>query len=365
MKLALIGNFLTVGEKQDYIRSIIRCINISNKIKAQFFPIIEPGLLSEEIDFEYIKNGYIEKPDVVIYACEPDLLVYNHNWKNIAIYQNDNYPLTKEKILKLELMDEIWVPSNFIRQILEKSKFSKPIHVIPYSVKENDFLKTYPKNQQIESEKNGDFIFYTISNDFDKKYNFGALVKAFHLEFSPNEPVNLAIKFTKDDKDDIMNARSFLDSLKSGLNIRETKKEIILPSNYIKRNEIYSIHNSCEIFISTSCSENWCIPAFEAMLFGKTPIVTNYGGFIDYIDQNSGWLVDYRLEPIFGTKNYSGKQQWASICINDLRLQMRNAFQQSKVRQEKSENGINKIFDFSNNKISSLIEKVLYEKKEY
>ena len=44
-----------------------------------------------------------------------------------------------------------------------------------------------------------------------------------------------------------------------------------------------------------SHGEAWCIPAFEAMLFGNTPICSNDGGPKDFIDpknKDTGWLVD-------------------------------------------------------------------------
>jgi hypothetical protein len=40
---------------------------------------------------------------------------------------------------------------------------------------------------------------------------------------------------------------------------------------------------------------------------------------------------------------------------------MREAYENKILREEKSENGINKIFDYSHEKVSSLIKKAIYE----
>jgi glycosyltransferase involved in cell wall biosynthesis len=213
---------------------------------------------------------------------------------------------------------------------------------------------------QIKREKNGDFLFYTISSSFSRRKNFAAFIKAFHLEFDKSEPVNIVIKIHKDNNSDGGKLRDFVNQIKAGLRLGETKEEILLPIDYLEDKDVFSIHNSCDVFVSTSYGEGWCIPAFDAMAFGKTPIVNNWSG-CDYIDESTGWRVEYNMEPVFGMDgaNFSGRENWAAISINHLRKSMREAYSQN--RDSKIENGIAKMFGYTHKEIGSLIKKALYD----
>lgn len=315
---------------------------------------------------QQLENKSTAASNFIIQHVPPSMLVYNSAFeKNIAYvnYHTNNFTYS-DWPEKLNMMDEIWVPSNFVANCCKNSKVTKPIKVIPIGFNENLFLENYPAYEQIRQEKHGDFLFYTISSSFSRRKNFAAFVKAFHLEFGRSEPVNIAIKFNKPFNPSDMSDKEFIYQLKKGLNLGETKDEIILPTNYISDNDIYSIHNSCDVFVSTSYGEGWCIPAFEAMGFGRTPIVNGWGGYTDYIDNTTGWLVDYSLEPVFGMENgnlFSGREQWASISVTHLRKCMREAYENRKLREQKSEAGVNKTFEYSYSNIGSLIKKALYE----
>ena len=80
-----------------------------------------------------------------------------------------------------------------------------------------------------------------------------------------------------------------------------------------------------------SYGEAWCLPAFDAMAMGNTPICTNTGGMSDFLKDGGGVLVDGTLEPAFGMTEtfedlYTGREDCVSINVRSLQRAMRKIY---------------------------------------
>ena len=87
-----------------------------------------------------------------------------------------------------------------------------------------------------------------------------------------------------------------------------------------------------------SHGEAWCIPAFDAMGFGKTPICTNIGGMKDFIGKG-GFLIEGNMEPVFGMTRtfkrlFTCNEDWCSVSVRGLMEAMRHVYE----NQEKLKN---------------------------
>ena len=112
-----------------------------------------------------------------------------------------------------------------------------------------------------------------------------------------------------------------------------------------------------------SYGEAWCIPAFDAMGFGKTPICTNTGGMKDFI-KNAGFLVEGTMEPVFGMtrtfkKLFTCNEDWCSVSIRGLMESMRHVYEnQDSLSNMKSE-GLTQAYSYSHLNIGNLIKELL------
>ncbi len=253
------------------------------------------------------------------------------------------------------------------KQVVVESGFKKPVHVIPCSIPIEKFEKGYRKYKQIEEQKGGDFLFYFIG-DFNHRKNIAATIIAFHLEFDYGEPVNLALKLSKGHTtidNHNLSIEEYIVKIKNSFKLRGNyKKEIILPEDYITDEEICQIHNSCDVFVAPSYGEGWNNCVLDSIGFGKTPIVTNWSSYPDYVDNNCGWMLDYTLTPVTGmntmsTSIYSTLDQWALVSIAHLRKCMREAYTNRELRNQKSLNGINKIYNYSYENVGNMIKAIL------
>ena len=312
--------------------------------------------------------------DICIQHVLPHMMDFNGRFKkNIGLYatETDNF---KRSIWpeRINQMDEAWVINNEMKFSSENSGVNIPIKVIPHACNVSKFKKQY-QEVQIPPDGTDKFVFYTVA-EFGRRKNLSSFIRAFHTEFSPEEPVAILIKTHQYgvSPEALLNQVSGMcDNIKEGLKLHTSVDDYIedlIITDYLHEEQVMSIHKSCDCFVMPSYGEAWCIPAFDAMGFGNTPICTNVGGMADFLADGGGVLVDGRQEPVFGmveTFNdiYTAKETWMSINPVVLQNAMRrvyNLWQQKDFKYRNMQNqGIASANDYSYINIGKKIRSVL------
>jgi glycosyltransferase involved in cell wall biosynthesis len=313
-----------------------------------------------------LQSKSAEGCDVVIQHTMPYTMEYCGKLrKNIALFEVETTSFAHRTWPEyINMLDVAWLTSSHAVDTCKRSLVNIPTEVVLHTTDVNKYQKIYSPLDIPAT--NGEFIFYTIS-DLNNRKNLASLIRAFHSEFDPTEPVTLLIKATRYGMhpNSVLNElKDLCNQIKAGLhlypNMESYKSEILVP-NIVDDETVYRLHNSCDCFVSSSCGEAWCIPAFDAMGFGKTPIVTNWSGFTDYMTKDTGWLVDCYIQQAFGGNNsiYSGREEWAIIDVLHLRKCMREAYENAELRESKAEAGRERVYDFSYDVIGSKLKEVL------
>jgi glycosyltransferase involved in cell wall biosynthesis len=312
--------------------------------------------------------------DVVIQNCLPHQTDYNGYFsKNIAYYFTETSHFKNSSWAeRLNLLDEAWVPCRSVVESSINSHVTIPIAVVPVPANIEKYQKEY-KPLDIPHLKDR-FCFYTIG-EVNRRKNLVALLKAYHLEFGPNEPVELVIKGSLPGLPPIevdKHIGEICNTVKDQLKLYK-KKEIYLKETIITQplteEQIMQLHATCQCYVSPSYGEGWNMPAFDAMAMGKTPICTNQGGPVDFLI-NGGWLVPCQPEPVFGMKDgtfqdiYVGNEEWYSINITELRKTMRTAFEDHIEREKRAAVGIERAYDFSHSRIGQIMRDLLDGKEQ-
>lgn len=235
----------------------------------------------------------------------------------------------------IRMMDATLVPSiherNIVRKLGQDNVYnvSEPIDV---SIFEQDVEK-FPG---IPTDT---FNFYFIG-ELNERKNLTALITAFFVEFKRNELVNLVIKVNASG----INTHQLRDKVQADLNTIKHKLRLyenlsLYPSiyfitDYISDVEMYQLHKACDCFVMPSYGEALCRPAVEAMGFGNTPIVTDCTGMTDFVNKQTGWVVDSDAVPVSVHSPplpwiYTGRETWSLISIEGLQNAMRKAFELS------------------------------------
>tara|TARA_E500000331_G_scaffold356535_1_gene415164 strand:+ start:3632 stop:4822 length:1191 start_codon:yes stop_codon:yes gene_type:complete len=307
--------------------------------------------------------------DVVIQHVLPHYFDYNGNFdKNIGLYVTETSNcINTAWPERINLMDEAWVPNLFMAtEACKQSLIHTPHYVIPHAFDLSKYQEEYEPLQIPEIKDK--FVFYYIGEATRRK-NIGAMLKAFHLEFAPNEDVSIVIKAHIPGQTPVV-AENYLkemsDKIKEGLKLYQHSSMYhseIFMGQYLTDEQIMRLHATCDCFVSASFGEAWGIPIFDAMALGKTPICTDSGGPKDFI-QGGGYLVQGRDEPCFGASDtfdeiYVGNESWSSPSIIEIMKKMRSAYEDKKTRQKKSVEGINTSYEYSYSNVGKLMKDTL------
>jgi len=277
--------------------------------------------------------------DICIQHLLPHHLVGTSKFKkNIAILESETTSIKHLSWFEqLKLMDEIWVPNNQLKESLEEDRIGVPVTVVPHTVDVSKYKRGF--NPPAIKPAENTFKFYYIGDVNDRK-NLDAIAKCFHSEFSPEEDVSLIFKinkFGKTSKELTSEFDSRLGKVKRKLRIYEDlslyKKEILI-TDFVSEDQLCSIHEYCDCFICPSHGEAWSIPSFEAMIFGNTPICSNFGGPKDFIDKNN-WRTGHLINGVYSACEcsdsafpdmFTAKEFWFQPCELEIRKQMRKSY---------------------------------------
>ena len=306
--------------------------------------------------------------DVCIQHVLPHLMEYSPKFKkNISLYATETSNFKDSGwVRKINMMDEAWVINNQMVKASRDSGVTIPIKVVPHATDFSKFERSYEKIDIPNLQDT--FVFYTIA-DLNRRKNLEALIKAFHMEFEPTEPVSLLIKTSQyglspdqvaSKLKDVSNAIKV--GLKKFSSVQEYKEDLMI-TDYLSPEDMCRLHATGDCFVMPSYGEAWCIPAFDAMGFGKTPICTNIGGMKDFI-KNAGFLVEGTMEPVFGMtrtfkKLFTCNEDWCSVSIRGLMESMRHVYENQDNLSNMRSEGLTQAYSYSHLNIGNLIKELL------
>ncbi len=316
-------------------------------------------------------SGY----NVVIQHCLPHQLSFSGSFgRNVALFawETSNF-LASSWADRLNCVDEVWAINAAQRTACLDSGVTVPVRVVPHASDVTRFQQSRrPLDCLAPHKQEGLFLFYSIG-EFVRRKNFAGLLRAFHAEFDPYEPVGLILKTSVpglSTAQSLEQVRAFCGEVRKGLKLPggHHRPEIILTER-LGDEEMLRLHASCDCYVTASYGEAWAIPAFDAMGMGKTPIAPASTGFLDYLSDAEGWPVGVRDEPVFGVLDsfedlYTGGETWAAPDLLHLRRCMREAYEDSTKRESKAARGIERAYDFSHPAVGKIMKAILNEPRQ-
>lgn len=298
-----------------------------------------------------IEKQSSEGCDVCIQHTLPSNYVYDSNFKNIGYLATECSNFIDSGWTKnINMMDEIWVPSEYVKESCLKSGVSVPIKIAPHCLDLSDF-EIQPNSAQIAELK--DSFNFVFIGEFSERKNIKALIRAFNTEFSYKENVNLYIKSSGTDATKLTD---YCETIKKGLKLGTKHKRELIVTGRIRRQDYVSILSQCHCFVMPSRGEGFCIPVLEAMCLGIPSVYTSGMAIEEFA---VGQSVKSKTEPCFGGMEslptlYTARSHWQEIDVEDLQIKMRSAFiagledetrQKCKMEAEKySQENIGKLF---------------------
>ena len=185
--------------------------------------------------------------------------------------------------------NEIWVASDFCKEVLNKYNIQRPIYVIPDSININDYQPTGDKftfNPPL-----GSFAFLSVFG-WSYRKGYDLLLKAYLREFSSQDDVSLLlatrVNYNTNKNSEIK--KTIKDYIKRYA--PENAPHISLYSNIIPESNMASLYRSADAFALFSRGEGFGLPYCEASLCGIPVIATNHSGQTMFLKNNNSYLID-------------------------------------------------------------------------
>lgn len=229
----------------------------------------------------------------------------------------------------INTMDQAWVCSISTECSSRISGVTIPINPFRVSIDFDKIAEIEKKpTAQIKELKNSyNFCFF---GEFNDRKNLKALIKAFHLEFDPNENVNLFFKISGGDSEQsLKDLYALNDQVCESLKLHHTKKIRGL-AGYLRYEDYISLMSQCHCMVITSYGEDPCIPMLEAQALGLQVVYNSWAGMTHYAPGCYG----VSSVPVACSTSsptlpelYTGRDTWNEISIGGLRTQMREAYE--------------------------------------
>lgn len=199
------------------------------------------------------------------------------------------YP--KELALQLNRFDEIWAPSQFIKQALE-SECKRDVYLMPLACEV--VLSSFLSRRYFDiPESDYTFLFYFDVGSYWQRKNPEAVVRVFRrlLELRPLSSARLVLKINGAEM-----APELMGQLQESLS--DISVHVTTLTRVMSDNEVKNLVRCCDCFVSLHRSEGYGRGMAEAMFLGKPVIATGYSGNLQFMSVESALLVPFSLVPV-------------------------------------------------------------------
>jgi glycosyltransferase involved in cell wall biosynthesis len=224
-----------------------------------------------------------------------------------------------------KFLDEVWTASEFVADAV------RPLAPVPVSTIRIPVTPEEPAEIDREALSMPDgfcFLFiFDFRSVFRRKNPLGA-IEAFRKAFEPGEGASLLIKSVGGER--------WPEESAALAAAAAEHPDVHLLDDVLPAEEKNAMIAACDCYLSLHRSEGLGLTMAEAMYFGKPVIATGYSGNLDFMTEETGYLVDYELEPIGEDAGpYPSGARWAEPRLDHAVEIMRRVFENQEEARRK------------------------------
>jgi len=272
--------------------------------------------------------------------------VWSENPKDVIpfiIWEGSKVPEYWLEYLCDKRIKQIWCPSNHVKNALINTinhpsngfvkhlptqEFENKIKIVPHGVD----LNLFKPNPEVKKPEG--FTFLVNKGWSQGKNDRGGVqftLQAYCEEFTKDEEVQMLVKINPAYITPGWDVKKEIEKL--GIEKNENSPSLMFTDSQVDFKLMPEFYNG-DVFISSTMAEAFNLPVMEAMAMGMPVITTNFGGQIDFVNEDNGWLLDGELIEVTWDKVYEGVE-WKKPDVTQLRKVMRECFENKDKCEEK------------------------------
>lgn len=261
----------------------------------------------------------------------------------IGFYLWEIEEVPRAHILGLELVDEVWAPSEFVYEAYKQICGNK-IKPVTKALQVPSQVKRNRERFGIPDKSFAVLLSFDYHSCVERK-NPVVAVQGFLQAFGKDPDVTLVVKTTEYSPNHWGDPFLQWNAVKS---LAETDDRIIIIEDFLPNDEFFELINSCDAIVSTHRAEGFgYLPAY-AIWLGKSVICTAYSGTNDYCTKENSYLVDYSLVPIPASKFIYPmlRPMWAEVSMESLIQQYKECRKSMNMDRTKYSDSIKQRYSF-------------------
>ena len=245
---------------------------------------------------------------------------------NVARVMFETDRLPQQWLVPLLERDEVWVPcAHNFEAFVDSGIPARKMRVVGGTLDFNLFaagVEPYPLG--VEADR---YTFLT-NFDFSARKGWEILLRAWGQAFTADDPVCLVLKtgsFYKDAGYVESRIESFLHEEFGTGSARLAPVRLL--TDLLPADDMPRLYAAADAYVLASHGEGWGRPYMEAQAMGLPTIASRWGGQLEFLDEDTGWLIDGTLvdvpddAEVFNSL-YQG-HRWFEPDVDDLSAKMR------------------------------------------
>lgn len=270
-----------------------------------------------------------------------------HKGHKICFTMMETYGTHPDLVSLLNGYDEIWVPTQWNKQIFENSGVTPPIMTMPLGVNPHIYYpglkRELPPCRLLTTSRAGErevpkgFLFVNVSNPSFRK-GIDIIIRSFEDAFSENPDVSLILCVSYSS---LIHCDPFM-LIKSG---REgCRSKVYVLEGMMNEEEMAQVYRSCDAYVTASRGEGWNLPLQEGAACGLpviAPLAFSHHEFLNrdnsFLFEPDGFLEIHGSEKI--SSWYTGQlfAHYDQKAIDTLTEQMKRVHEDKEIAARKAE----------------------------
>jgi glycosyltransferase involved in cell wall biosynthesis len=226
-----------------------------------------------------------------------------------------------------QYVDELWAPTKFIEEMLRNEAPARiPVRHMPLPLRQPRVVENATRSD-LDLDDRFMFLFTFDFMSVMKRKNPLGLVEAFKKAFAPGEGPMLVLKS--------INGETRPQGFAQLMAACEGRDDIIVMNKYLDSHLSAALMNVCDCYVSLHRSEGLGLTIAEAMLLGKPVIATGYSGNLDFMTQDTSFMVPWtRVKVGDNAEAYDANATWAEPDLDVAAQLMRHVYEHPEVARE-------------------------------